>query len=66
MEYEINTCALMKLAVVTFQPLNREGFSSSLASILLVQLLYHVSDLLTSACTHEKTINSFIIEDPHH
>ena len=37
MEYEINTCILMKLTVVAFsrlQPLNREGFSSSLASIL--------------------------------
>ena len=35
MEYEINNCVLMKLSVVAFQePLNREGFSSSLASIL--------------------------------
>ena len=33
MEYEINTCTLMKLSVVAFQG-NREGFLSSLASTL--------------------------------
>ena len=62
MEYEINTCALMKLLVVTFKASAiKQGrflwlvldvfYSYTIISVNTVQLPYHVNDLLTNTCT---------------